>query len=57
MSKTVINAAKAPAAVGPYSHANAQETLFIFQASWVWTRKPVFWQKVWRLRLKQVLKI
>ena len=23
MSKTVINAAKAPAAVGPYSHANA----------------------------------
>ena len=30
MSKTVINAAKAPAAVGPYSHANAAgETIYI----------------------------
>lgn len=30
MSKTVINAAKAPAAVGPYSHANAEgETIYI----------------------------
>lgn len=30
MSKTVINAAKAPAAVGPYSHANdAGETIYI----------------------------
>ena len=30
MSKTVINAAKAPAAVGPYSHANAiGDTIYI----------------------------
>ena len=30
MSKTVINAAKAPAAVGPYSHANAAgDTIYI----------------------------
>ncbi|ALU14374.1 reactive intermediate/imine deaminase [Eubacterium limosum] len=30
MSKTVINAAKAPAAVGPYSHANATgDTIYI----------------------------
>ena len=30
MSKTVIDAAKAPAAVGPYSHANAAgETIYI----------------------------
>lgn len=30
MSKTVINTAKAPAAVGPYSHANAAgETIYI----------------------------